>query len=47
MSALEWIMGFLGFAVIVGAAVGFWRGLSLRPHRPDQSRAPERWSQWW
>ena len=45
MPVLEWAMGFLGFVVIAGGVFMFWRGLSLRPHKPDQARPPER--HWW
>jgi hypothetical protein len=37
----------LGAALCVFALVGFWRGLSLRPHEPEHRPAPPRWLWYW
>jgi hypothetical protein len=35
----------LGFLLLSFAAVGVWRGLSLRPHKPGHKPAPP--PDWW
>ena len=42
---LQMLLAFLGGSLLVFAAIGFWRGLSLRPHRPDNRPKPPPF--WW
>jgi hypothetical protein len=37
----------LGAALCVFMFIGFWRGLSLRPHEPEHRPAPPRWLWYW